>query len=133
MSMFLTDHPILSLILNTRIQIISIRNQIHYTPPDEPCPFHQFPNQKHNKHNRNLNIERHEIHHLEHRTKTRPSLHENEHDIQSSREDRTEWISPVLERQEVFEVLLADGSAETEGGNADADPGELVRDADNVL
>ena len=70
---------------------------------------------------------------MEYRAKARPSLHKNEDDIQPSREDRSDGIRPVLERQEVLEVLLADGAAETEGCNADADPGELVRDADYVL
>ena len=60
-------------------------------------------------------------------------MHENEHDIQPSREDRTNGVRPVLKRQEVLEILLANGAAETEGCNADADPGELVRDADDVL
>lgn len=55
-----------------------------------------------------------------------PALHENQYRVEGYRGDGPVGVCPVFEGEEVLEALGADCGAEAEGGDADADPGELV-------
>ena len=118
------------LILNPTI--IPIRPQIHISRPNKPRALDKLPAQEHDNHDRDLDVIRHEIHALKVRAEAFPALHEHEHAVEADGEDGAVGVRPVLEGEEVFETLGADGAAEAEGGDADADPGELVGDADDA-
>lgn len=61
-----------------------------------------------------------------------PALDEDENDVETDGEDGASGVCPVFEGEEMLEVLVADCSAETEGGKADADPRELVGDTNDT-
>lgn len=62
--------------INTIInQVIPIRNQIHLPQSHNLRILIQLPTQQHSKQDRNLDIERQEIHSLEHGAEARPALH----------------------------------------------------------
>lgn len=115
-----------------RIKVIPIRSQVHLIEMDEPRPLNQLPDQKHDNHDRDLDVERHKVDGLEGRAEAGPALHEDQDDVQADGDDGADGVCPVLEGEEVFEVLAADGGAEAEGSDADADPGDLVGDADDA-
>lgn len=67
------------------------------------------------------------------RAKARPTLNQNQNDIQSYGKNRSHGIRPVLVGKEMFQVLFADCGAEAEGGETDKGPGELVGDTDDTI
>lgn len=115
-----------------RIQIIPISNQVHLIQMHEPRLLNQLPGQKHDNHDRDLDVERHKVDGLEGRAEAGPALHEDQDDIQPDGDDGADGVRPVLEGEEMLEVLPADGGAEAQGGDADADPRDLVGDADDA-
>lgn len=98
--------------LHIQAMIIPIRNQIHLIQPYKPRPLNQLPRRKHAHHNRDLDVEGDEIDGLEGRAEAGPALHEDQDDIQADGDDGAYGIRPVLEGEEVLQVLGADGGAE---------------------
>lgn len=115
-----------------RVKIESISNEIHIERPNEFGAFDQFPAKEHGDHNGDFDIEGDKIDDFEVRTETFPSLDEDEDGVEPNSDDRAHGVSPVFEGEEVFHVSLAEGGSESERGDADADPGELVGDANDA-
>lgn len=65
-------------------------------------------------------------------TEAFPALDQDQNNVEPNSEDGTVGVCPVLEGEKVLKTLGADGTAETEGGETDANPGQLVRDTDNT-
>lgn len=112
-------HSIIPLLRDKRIPI---RLEIHLVQADKLCALDEFPPHEHHKHNGNLDVVRDEVDGLEGRAETRPSLDEDEHDVQADGDDRPDGVGPVLERKEMLQALAADGGAEAQGRETDADP-----------
>lgn len=115
------------------MQIIAIGDEVHLTQVDETSTLEELPKHKHNNHDRNLDVIGDEIDAAKFRAETRPALDQDEHGVEADRQDGTDRVCPVLERKQVFESLGFDTGAEAQRRETDADPGQLVRDADNVL
>ena len=65
-------------------------------------------------------------------TEAFPALDQDQNNVQADSEDGTVGVGPVLEGEKVLKTLGADGTAETEGGKTDANPGQLVGDTDDT-
>ena len=127
-------HPLPILLYRLHILLrIHIRLEIHLARPPELRLLHNLPHQYHAHENRQLQVEADEIHRSEFRTERRPALHQDNEDVQHDAQDGSDGVGPVPEREQVFFPLRFQAGAEAEGGDADADPGELVRHADDVL
>ena len=126
------DRIILVRRLRRSIHVIPIRNQVHLDTPHKLGPLNQFPTEEHANQDWDLDIVGDKVDHFEMRTEAAPTLDKDKNDIQPDGDDRTDRVRPVLEREEMFQALFADGCSEAKRCNADANPGQLVGDADNA-
>ena len=114
-------------------QHVPIRLQIHLIQPHPPRPLQQFPSHIHDQHDGQLDVERHETHAVEARAETAPALDEDEDTVQNDGCVGAERVSPVPKGKEVCFALESKSGAETDGGDSDRDPAQLVGYADDVL
>ena len=89
---------------------------------NKPCPFEQLPGEEHHNHDRNFNVVGNKVDSLEVWTEAFPALYEDENTVEADGDDRSNWVCPVLVREEMFKALVANSSSETERCYSNADP-----------
>lgn len=88
----------------------------------EMRPLDKLPAKEHDDHDRDFNIIGNKVDALKMRTEAFPTLYQHEDNIKTDGNDRTEGVSPVLERKQMFQTLSTNSTSETQRCNTDADP-----------
>lgn len=101
--------------------------------PPELGLLDQLPDNNHQRKDRQLDVITDKVDGAEPALEATPTLHEDKEAVEHHRNDGTPGVSPVLERKKVLLPLCPQAGAEPQRRDADGDPGQLVRHADDVL
>lgn len=93
----------------------------------------QLPDNNHQRKDRQLDVIADKVDGAEAALETAPPLHEDEEAVEHHRHDGAPGVSPVLKGEKVFFALSPQAGAEPQRRDADRDPRQLVRHADDVL
>lgn len=120
------------LLLNLLLKSIGIRLKIHLLQLDSLCLFQELPPKVHDQHDGKFNVEADEADAVKLGAEAAPALHQDEEAVEDDAEPWAVGVGPVAEGEEVRFALNFKGGAEADGCDADGDPAQLVRHADDA-
>lgn len=105
---------------------VDVGDEVHLVQLDKLGALVELPRHVHGEHDGKLNVEAHEADGVEAGAEARPSLDQDEKAVEEDGCPRSVGVRPVLEGEEVSSALALEAGAESDRGDADGDPAELV-------
>lgn len=120
-------------VLLLRVFNVHICLKVHLVQLDKLGLLDDLPDNKHEHHNGQLNVQADKVDGAKGRAEAAPALDEHKETVENDNEPWAIGICPVAERQKMRLALGLETGAEAKRRNANGDPAQLVRHTDNIL